>query len=46
MQKIMEQTIMNLNKVIETVSMQLPEEFPENIAQPIFQGMKKAAGKF
>lgn len=45
MEEIIEQTHSKLDKVIDIISTKLPNTFPENISQAIFQGMKKAAAK-
>ena len=43
---IIDQTLGNIDHVIDAVSARLPSDFPEDIANPIFEGMKKAARKF
>jgi serine/threonine-protein kinase HipA len=42
MQEIIEKTVDNLEKVINDVTSRLPAGFPENIAIPIFDGMRRA----
>lgn len=46
MQGIIDDTLGSMEQVIDTVSAQLPGGFPDEIATPIFAGMKKAADKF
>ncbi len=46
MEQIIEQTISNIDRVIDHVSTYLPADFPEDIADPVFNGMKNIAGKF
>lgn len=43
MQGILEETLALLPMVLDSVGKQLPYDFPENVAEPIFLGMKKAA---
>lgn len=46
MQFIIDDTINNIDSVIETVSSHLSPEIPENIVDAVFSGMKTAIGKF
>ena len=46
MQAIIDHTLGNLDTIIAETASKLPENFPDDIANPIFDGMKKAAGKF
>jgi len=46
MQAIIDQTIEKLDRVINDVSMRLPSGFPQDIANPVFDGMKKAGRRF
>ncbi len=46
MQEIIDQSITELDGVINKVTSKLPPGFPEDIAQPVFEGMKKASKKF
>ena len=46
MQKLIDQALSTVNTVIEDVSSRLPADFPDDIAEPIFKGMKKVAIKF
>jgi serine/threonine-protein kinase HipA len=46
MQKIIDESISKIDKVITEVSSRLPNDFPTDIAGSIFENMKKAAGKF
>lgn len=45
MQDIMNEVLNRLDSVIDTVGSSLPEGFPEDIARPIFEGMRKAAAR-
>jgi len=45
MQRIVEEVCDTLETVIETVTNQLPAEFPLHIADPIFEGMRKIKNK-
>lgn len=45
MQEIIKQSLNNLDDVISKVTSKLPADFPEDIANPIFEGMKKAGRK-
>ena len=46
MQKIIDATLNNLDQVIANIKSRLPDNFPEDIANPIFEGMRKTADKF
>lgn len=46
MQAIIDKTPGRLDRVINDVASRLPPNIPEDIAKPIFDGMKKAADKF
>jgi serine/threonine-protein kinase HipA len=46
MQDIIDQSLSDLDDVINKVSSELPTDFPEDIANPIFEGMKRASSKF
>lgn len=46
MQTIIEQTISSVESVIADVISRLPANFPDDIANPIFNGIRKIAGKF
>jgi hypothetical protein len=46
MQAIIDESISKLDGVIEEVSALLPVDFPSEISEPMFSGMRKAAGKF
>ena len=46
MRAIIDQTLSAIDVVIADVTSRLPADFPDNIANPIFDGMKKAARKF
>jgi serine/threonine-protein kinase HipA len=46
MQKIIDESVSNIDNVITEVSSRLPNDFPKDIAVPIFENMKKAANKF
>lgn len=46
MQAIIDQTIGSIDTVIADVSSRLPDSFPDDIANPIFEGLKKATRKF
>lgn len=46
MQLIIDETISNVDSVIDKVTQQLPDHFPEEISQAIFTGMKEAARRF
>lgn len=46
MQAIIEQTIGSIDSVITDVVSRLPADFPDDIANPIFDGIRKTAGKF
>jgi serine/threonine-protein kinase HipA len=46
MEAIIEETLSRLDSVIEEVNARLPEDFPGENAESIFDGMRKAAGKF
>ena len=39
-------TCMGIDTVIEGVKSRLPSGFPDDITKPIFDGIRKAAGKF
>lgn len=45
MQAIIDQTLSTIDTVIDDVSSRLPADFPGDIAEPIFKGIKKAAKK-
>ena len=45
MQAIIDKVLASLDSVIDDVTSRLPAGFPEDIAKPIFDGMKKAARK-
>ena len=42
MSQIMDRIVGDMDSVIDTVGNNLPENFPENVAAPIFDGMKSA----
>lgn len=46
MSEIIDESISNVDNVISNVSANLPNGFPKDISDPIFEGMKKAAAKF
>lgn len=46
MQSIIDNAIGKVEKVVSTVSSRLPTDFPEHIALPIFNGIKKIARQF
>ena len=46
MQTIIDNTLGSIDAVIEDVTSRLPADFPDDIANPIFEGIRKAAGKF
>ena len=46
MQAIIEQTLGKIKSVINTVTLRLPEGFPEDISGPIFDGLGNAASRF
>jgi serine/threonine-protein kinase HipA len=46
MQAIIDQTLGKIEAVISDVCSKLPDEFPDDIASPIFEGMRKAANRF
>ncbi len=46
MQAIIDNSLNSINSVIDDVISRLPVGFPEDISNPIFDGIKKAAGKF
>jgi len=46
MQAIIDQTLSTIDTIITDVNSRLPENFPDNIAETVFEGMKKAAKKF
>jgi len=46
MQAIIDQAIGTVDTVITDVSSRLPNGFPDDIATPVFDGLKKMAGKF
>jgi serine/threonine-protein kinase HipA len=43
MQTIMDETLHSLPQVLDCLERQLPQDFPQDVAQPIFNGMRKAA---
>jgi len=45
MQTIIEQTINNIDSVLNNVSARLPDDFPNEISKPIFEGMRKVISK-
>ena len=45
MQSIIDQTISAIDGVLDHVASILPPDFPENIAGPIFDGMKRCVKK-
>ena len=45
MQSIIDQTISNVDSVISNVSSRLPDDFPNEIVQPIFNGINKLIKK-
>ena len=46
MQAIIDQTIGKIKSVINQVTSRLPEGFPEDISEPIFDGLTNAANRF
>lgn len=46
MQAIIDGTLGNVESVITDVSSRLPADFPDDIASPVFEGIRKVAGKF
>ncbi len=46
MRAIIEQTLGKVDAMITDVTSKLPDKFPENISDPIFEGMKKMAKRF
>ncbi len=46
MQTIIDQTLNNIDSVIVDVTSRLPADFPNEISNPIFDGIRKAARKF
>lgn len=46
MQAIIDQTLSKIEDVIAEVNSKLPDKFPNNIASPIFEGMRKMAKRF
>jgi len=42
MSQIMDRIVGDMDRVIDTVGNNLPENFPDNVAAPIFDGMKSA----
>ena len=46
MGKIIDEVLDQTEKVIDTVSSQIPSDFPAEIAGPIFEGMKQAKEKY
>jgi len=45
MQSIIDQTINNVDSVIANVSSRIPEDFPSEINEPIFNGINKLIKK-
>ena len=45
MQAIINQTVSNIESVIKNVSARLPDKFPDEIASPIFNGIRKVTNK-
>ncbi len=41
-ESILDDMLMRVNSVIEQVNDQLPKDFPYDISQPIFEGLRKA----
>jgi serine/threonine-protein kinase HipA len=46
MQAVIDQTLNNIDSVINEVTSRLPEGFPEEISGPVFDGITKAAKRF
>ncbi len=45
MQAIIDQTLSNIEPVISDTSSKLPADFPQDISEPVFEGMRKVARK-
>jgi len=45
MQAIIDQTLSNIDSVISETSSKLPDDFPQDISESVFKGMRKAARK-